>query len=73
MERIADEADVPPTRISFTNTLALMREEIGRMGATFSLLGPSPNEFRTCAATSNAWCCPSAEQNASSRARSKSR
>jgi hypothetical protein len=32
MERIADEAGVPPTRISFTASLAIIRDELSRMG-----------------------------------------
>ena len=37
MERTAAEAGVPPTRISFTASLALIRDELGRMGgARFS-------------------------------------
>lgn len=32
MERIAAEAEVPPIRLSFTASLALIRDELGRMG-----------------------------------------
>ena len=46
MERIADEADVPPTRISFTASLALIREEIGRMGGDRFAPGTIPRRLQ---------------------------
>lgn len=46
MERIADEADVPPTRISFTASLALIRQEIGRMGGDRFAPGTIPSRLQ---------------------------
>lgn len=46
MERIADEAEVAPTRISFTNTLFLMREEISRMGGDLFAPGTIPKRLQ---------------------------
>jgi len=47
MERIADDANVPPTRISFTNTLFLMREEISRMGGDRFAPGTIPKRLES--------------------------
>lgn len=46
MERIADEAGVPPTRISFTASLAVIREEIGRMGGDRFAPGTIPSRLQ---------------------------
>lgn len=46
MERIADEVGVPPTRISFTHSLALIREEIGRMGGALFAPGTIPSRLQ---------------------------
>jgi hypothetical protein len=46
MERIADEVDVPPTRISFTASLALIREEIGRIGGDRFAPGTIPSRLQ---------------------------
>jgi hypothetical protein len=45
MERIAAEADVPPTRISFTGSLALIRDELGRMGGERFATGTIPSRL----------------------------
>ena len=46
MERIAVEADVPPTRISFVNSLALIRDELGRMGGERFAPGTIPSRLQ---------------------------
>ncbi len=45
MERTAAEAGVPPTRISFTASLALIRDELGRMGGARFLPGTIPKRL----------------------------
>jgi hypothetical protein len=45
MERIAAEAHVPPTRISFTGSLALIRDELGRMGGARFATGTIPSRL----------------------------
>ena len=45
MERVAAEADVPPTRISFTSSLALIRDELGRMGGERFATGTIPSRL----------------------------
>jgi hypothetical protein len=45
MERIANEAQVPPTRISFTASLAIIRDELGRMGGRRFLPGTIPKRL----------------------------
>jgi hypothetical protein len=45
MERIANEAGVPPTRISFTASLALIRDEVGRMGGPRFAPGTIPRRL----------------------------
>lgn len=45
MERIAEEAGVPPTRISFTASLALIRDELGRMGGPRFAPGTIPRRL----------------------------
>jgi hypothetical protein len=45
MERTATEAGVPPTRISFTASLALIRDELGRMGGPRFLPGTIPKRL----------------------------
>ena len=45
MERIAVEARVPPTRISFTGALALIRDELGRMGGPRFAPGTIPSRL----------------------------
>lgn len=45
MERIADEANVLPTRISFTGSLALIREELARMGGRRFATGTIPSRL----------------------------
>jgi hypothetical protein len=46
MERIAAEADVPPTRISFTGALAVIRDELGRMGGRRFATGTIPSRLQ---------------------------
>ena len=46
MERVADEADVPPTRISFTASLLLIRDELSRMGGRAFAPGTIPSRLR---------------------------
>lgn len=46
MERIAAEVDVPPTRISFTGSLALIRDELGRMGGQRFATGTIPSRLQ---------------------------
>lgn len=46
MEKTAAEADVPPTRISFTASLALIRDELGRMGGRAFAPGTIPSRLR---------------------------
>lgn len=46
MERTAAEAKVPPTRISFTGTLAVLRDEMGRMGGPRFLPGTIPKRLQ---------------------------
>lgn len=45
MERTAEEACVPPTRISFTASLALIRDELGRMGGPRFAPGTIPKRL----------------------------
>lgn len=45
MERIAAEANVVPTRISFTGALALIRDELGRMGGPRFAPGTIPSRL----------------------------
>jgi hypothetical protein len=45
MERIADEAGVLPTRISFSNSLAVIREEFSRMGGPRFAPGTIPKRL----------------------------
>lgn len=45
MERTANEAGVPPTRISFTGALALVRDELSRMGGPRFLPGTIPKRL----------------------------
>ncbi len=45
MERIATEANAPPTRISFTGALALIRDELGRMGGQRFATGTIPRRL----------------------------
>ena len=45
MERIAAETNVPPTRISFTGSLALIRDELGRMGGARFAPGTIPSRL----------------------------
>ena len=45
MERTAAEANVPPTRISFTGSLALIRDELGRMGGARFATGTIPSRL----------------------------
>jgi hypothetical protein len=45
MERIAAEAHVLPTRISFTGSLALIRDELGRMGGERFATGTIPSRL----------------------------
>jgi hypothetical protein len=45
MERIAAEADVPPTRISFTGALAVIKDEFGRMGGPRFPVSTIPNRL----------------------------
>lgn len=46
MERIATEAKVAPTRISFTGSLALIRDELGRMGGARFATGTIPSRLQ---------------------------
>lgn len=46
MERTAIEAQVPPTRISFTGALAVLRDELGRMGGPRFLPGTIPKRLQ---------------------------
>jgi hypothetical protein len=46
MERIAAEANVLPTRISFTGSLALIRDELGRMGGERFATGTIPSRLK---------------------------
>lgn len=46
MERTAAEANVPPTRISFTGSLALIRDELGRMGGARFATGTIPSRLQ---------------------------
>jgi hypothetical protein len=46
MERIAAEVDVLPTRISFTGSLALIRDELGRMGGARFATGTIPSRLK---------------------------
>ena len=46
MERIAAEAEVPPTRISFVGSLALIRDELGRMGGERFATGTIPSRLQ---------------------------
>ena len=46
MERTAAEANVPPIRISFTGTLAVLRDELGRMGGPRFLPGTIPKRLQ---------------------------
>jgi hypothetical protein len=46
IERIAAEANVPPTRISFTGSLALIRDELGRMGGARFATGTIPSRLQ---------------------------
>jgi hypothetical protein len=45
MERIAEEANVPPTRISFTASLAVICDEVGRMGGARFAPGTIPKRL----------------------------
>jgi hypothetical protein len=45
MERAADEAGVPPTRISFTAAMALIKDEIGRLQGERLALGTIPSRL----------------------------
>lgn len=47
MERIAADANVPPTRISFTASLAVIRDELGRMGGARFSPGTIPKRLET--------------------------
>lgn len=45
MERIAAEAKVLPTRISFVGSLALIRDELSRMGGPRFVAGTIPSRL----------------------------
>ena len=47
IERVAAEANVPPTRISFTAALALIRDELSRMGGPRFAPGTIPKRLLT--------------------------
>ena len=46
MERVAAEAGVPPTRISFVAAVALVRDEIGRLYGRRLALGTIPSRLQ---------------------------